>query len=97
VAKAIDAPPVPSFPSPSHPKIETPNINTKSTKSIKSTKDEPKSISELQLKIYPTIPMQTQALADFCIACLEEALVIYTMERYTVFRLFYRWVVLLYL
>jgi hypothetical protein len=25
--------------------------------------------------------MQTQALADFCIACLEEALVIYAMER----------------
>lgn len=39
------------------------------------------SVSELQLRICPTIPMQTQALADFCIACLEKALTVYAMER----------------
>ena len=41
----------------------------------------PTSVSELQLKIYPTIPMQTQLLADFCIACFEKALTVYSVER----------------
>ena len=41
----------------------------------------PGSCSEIHLRIYPTIPMQTQVLADFCTACLEKALVVYSMER----------------
>jgi hypothetical protein len=41
----------------------------------------PPSVSELHLKFFPTIPMQTQALADFCTACLEKALTVYCVER----------------
>lgn len=41
----------------------------------------PPSVSEVQLKFFPTIPMQTQALADFCTACLEKALTVYCVER----------------
>lgn len=42
-----------------------------------------KSVSELLMKLYPTVPMQTQVLADFCTACLEEALTVYCVERLT--------------
>ena len=42
-----------------------------------------KSVSELLMKLYPTVPMQTQVLADFCTACLEEALTVYCIERLT--------------
>ena len=41
----------------------------------------PPSVSEIHLKFFPTIPMQTQALADFCTACLEKALTVYCVER----------------
>jgi hypothetical protein len=42
-----------------------------------------KSVSELLMKLYPTVPMQTQVLADYCTACLEEALTVYCVERLT--------------
>ena len=48
-----------------------------------SSQSLPESVSELELKIYPTIPMQTQSLADFCTACFEKALTVYSVERLT--------------
>lgn len=36
---------------------------------------------QIQLRIYPTIAMQTAALVDFCQACLDQALGIYCTER----------------
>lgn len=76
----------PPSPSPSHSETDPdpsrpPNITETSPSTNDLYENLPESVSELQLKIYPTIPMQTQALADFCIACLEEALTVYSIER----------------
>ena len=50
---------------------------------VKARKVPYKSVSELLMKLYPTVPMQTQVLADYCTACLEEALTVYCIERLT--------------
>ena len=41
----------------------------------------PAGCSRLVLRVYPTVPMQTHALFDFCAACLNQALAVYCIER----------------
>ena len=76
----IPIPPTPAIPTAggtSPPRI----LTEPSDAPMKAQKVPHKSVSELLMKLYPTIPMQTQVLSDFCTACLEEALIVYSVER----------------
>ncbi len=37
--------------------------------------------NQIQLFVYPTISMHTQALVDYCIACIDQAIAVYCLER----------------
>ena len=79
----IPIPPIPATPAiPTTGGTSPPRILTEpSDAPMKAQKVPHKSVSELLMKLYPTIPMQTQVLSDFCTACLEEALIVYSVER----------------
>ena len=37
--------------------------------------------NQIQLFVYPTISMHTQALVDYCVACIDQAIAVYCLER----------------
>jgi hypothetical protein len=50
--------------------------HSKRTENRKDNSDD-----EMHLRIYPTVPMRTQVLIEFCGACLKQALELYCIER----------------